>query len=102
MSIALTIRDQITPKSFFMMGAKHLTDTGKGLRWKLGRNAKTVSYVHVELDPDDTYTVTFTRVRSMKVKVLSEHAGIYVDMLRELIERETGLCLTFPTVRFSR
>lgn len=99
--VANTIREQIGPKSFYMMGAKNLTITGRGLTWKIGRNAKSVSHVSVTLRGDDTYTVKTIRCRAGKIKTLSEHEGIYVDMLHEIIESETGMCLTFPTVRFA-
>ncbi len=103
MSIASIIQDQVGNKAFTMMGARDLIDTGTstdalgGLRWRVGRNAKRVQWVQVTLKADDTYTVTFTRMKrapSYEVVTLAEHDGIYFDMLHGIIESETGMYLT--------
>lgn len=44
---------------------------------------------------DDLYKVEFGKIRMPNYKKVSEHEGIYCDMLIELFERETGLYLHF-------
>ena len=97
MSTASIIRDQVGNMAFTMMVARDLIDTGTGLRWRVGRNAKRVQWIQVTLKADDTYTVTFIRMKrapSYEVVTLAEHDGVYFDMLHGIIEAETGMYLT--------
>ena len=75
-----------------MLGAKDLADHGDALSFKI-RGSKKVNYIKVTLDPSDTYNVSFKKVtrRGLNVKDVSDHSGIYVDGLKPLIERVTGL-----------
>jgi hypothetical protein len=97
MIVAQTISDQIGRKAFLMLGAKDLMGDANSLTFKIGRNAQGVTHVRVQLDPDDTYTMQFLKVRNSKKppyyerKVLSEASGIYVDQLRSIITEKTGL-----------
>ena len=74
-----------------MLGAKNLVDTGKGLTFKVGRNAKGVTHVTIELLPSDTYRVHFQRVWGTKVTTKADHSDVYVDSLHRIIESETGM-----------
>lgn len=94
MTIAKTIAAQIGHGALFMIGAKQLTDTGEGLCFKVGRNAKSVSHVTITLAADDTYTVMFTRVRAGKLTILSRLEGIYCDQLRSIIADGTGMAVS--------
>lgn len=106
MTVANTIAKQIGGMAFAMMGAKNKLGDEKSLSFKIGRNAKKVQYVKVTLDPSDTYTVEFSRVTPHRLnkktwvhsggekKVISEVEGVYVDMLRSVIESNTGLYLS--------
>jgi len=91
MSVATTIRSQIGGKALFMIGAKQLVDTGSGLKFKIGKNAKGVTHVTVTLTPADTYDVKFHRVWGSKITLKAECEGIYVDMLHAAIEEHTGM-----------
>jgi hypothetical protein len=97
MNVANTIADQIGQRAFRMLGAKDLMGDANSLTFKIGRNAQGVTHVRVQLDPDDTYTMQFLKVRTSKKppyyerKVLSEASGIYVDQLRGIITEKTGL-----------
>lgn len=97
MSVANTIADQIGRRAFQMLGAKDLMGDENSLTFKIGRNAQGVTHVRVQLDPSDTYTMQFLKVRSSKKppyyerKVLSEASDIYADKLRSIIEMKTGL-----------
>jgi len=94
LEVANTIRAQLGNGAFVMMGAKNLVGSENSLRWKVGRNAKRVSLVEVELAPDDTYTVRFYRVRGFDCNLLSEVEMVYADSLKRVIESNTGLYLS--------
>jgi hypothetical protein len=98
LTVAKTIAAQIGAPAFAMMGARDLVGDVDRLTWKIGRNAKRVKAVQVILDTaTDTYTVRFLhqkRAPSFEVVELARHSGVYVDMLHEIIESETGLYLS--------
>jgi len=97
MSIAKTIADQIGGRAFYMMGAKNLVDTGKGLDFKVGRNAGKVTHVSIKLTDADLYDVEFIRcnMRAKEMrKVLASTEGAYADMLHDLIKDATGFALS--------
>lgn len=93
MSVAKTILNQLGGNKFLVMtGAKHLFDLGNGLQFKLPNFAGVrINAVRITLDPSDTYSVEFGRVRGSTYSKLSEHNEIYADSLVSLLERETGL-----------
>jgi len=91
MSIAKTIASQIGNKAFFMIGAKNLLAHDNALSFKIGRNSKSVNYVKVTLNSADLYDVEFGWVNKNGYKVRSTEEGIYFDMLRGAIERNTGM-----------
>jgi hypothetical protein len=92
-SIAQEIARQIGPQAFFLLGTtqRHIDDDAPGLVFNV-RGSKTCTKIWVRLD-DDTYTVTFFKIgRAPSFKITSqEFAGIYCDMLHDLIEENTGL-----------
>lgn len=95
-TIADTILSQLGGSRFIAMtGTKNLLDHGDALSGKLGRGASNgITHFKVKLDPSDTYTVTFHRVRGVKVTEKGEHSGVYAEDLRRLIESETGFALS--------
>lgn len=65
---------------------------------KIGRglvSAVKATHVSIKLEADDTYTVSLVRVGRPGVKTVKETTGVYCDNLREVVERMTGLALTF-------
>lgn len=90
LTVANIIRDQLGRQALAMLGAKDLVGSEKALSFKI-RGSKTVSHIRIELDPSDTYTVTFSKVRGLNVKEVAKLDGIYVDSLHPLIEKHTGL-----------
>ena len=65
--IAQTILQQLGGNKFIAMtGAKNLGFTNKGLQMKIGRNAKGVTHVIIELTSMDLYDIEFVKVRAMK------------------------------------
>ncbi len=101
MSIAKTIADQIGSRAFYCLGAKNLVDTGKGLDFKVGRNAAGVTHVSIKLTALDLYDVEFvrcnTRAKVMR-KTVSLDEGIYADMLHTAIENGTGMVTSLGTM----
>ena len=73
-----------------MTGAKDFVVGPKGATFKIGRNAKSISHVRIDLE-NDLYNVEFIRVRGTKITVVKYFKHIYFDQLRDLFERETGL-----------
>ena len=91
MTIANTIRNQIGGGALFMIGAKNLIDHGDALSFRIGRNSKSVNYVKITLNASDTYDIEYGYIRGTSYKVRSTDEGMYNDMLRGSIERNTGL-----------
>ena len=98
MQIANTISEQIGARAFFMLGAKDLVATDKGLQFRIGRNQNRVSHVIVNLDASDTYTVEFRSIRMSRTAPLGftnrlrkSFEGVYADNLRPVLESGTGM-----------
>jgi len=97
-AVALTILSQLggSRRLTSFVGAKNFVASSDGVSFKFVAKAKDgINYCTVILDPSDTYSVTFTKIRSLVAKVVSTHEGIYCDQLVELFERTTGLFLHF-------
>lgn len=114
-TVAALIINQLGDRRFMVMtGAKNFTfGTDKAgndyLQFSLPKTAHFVKNkadtVRITLDKSDTYTATFSKTASIAkirsqilkgeevegFKLISEHAGIYADMLREVFTEETGL-----------
>lgn len=93
-SIAKTIIAQLPRNAFRMMGAKDLMDHGNGLSFRVGRNAKKVTHVHITLEPSDVYSVVFYAKRGIKCRTVSEVHMVYADGLGAALEGHTGMYLT--------
>lgn len=94
--VAETILEQLGGRRFRVMtGARNFIGCATYLSFRLpgarGFTKQGINYVRIELMPSDTYTVTFSRIRSTNVAVISKHENIYCDALQELFTRETGL-----------
>ena len=90
--IAQTILQQLGGNKFIAMtGAKNLGFTDKGLQMKIGRNAKGVTHVIIELTSMDLYDIEFVKVRAMKRTTIKKLKGIYADQLGEIFKKYTGL-----------
>lgn len=96
MTVAKTILEQLGGNKFMAMtGARSLTGTANGLNIKLPSNfAKDgINYVQVELTQMDDYTVTFSRVRDLKVVEVARHEGAYAEDLQAVFTSTTGLAV---------
>lgn len=92
MNIAQTILEQLGGRKFLVMtGAKDLVNTGNGLQMRLPRGTtnKATKFI-VTLDADDTYTVSFGKIRKLEYKEISSFSGVYCDMLTDIFTSETG------------
>lgn len=79
---------QLTVMTKMSCGARQpvlLTQDEQGICFKV--HSKPMRYIEVILDPSDTYTVRYLRLKrgSYERITLEEHAGIYVDMLNETV-----------------
>jgi len=106
--IAMTIRAQLGGQKFVVMtGARDFMALTRGanpypgLKFRLPSNFATsgINRVTILLNAEDTYDVEFGKSRGSSYKVIAKHEGIYVDMLRELFTRVTGLDTSLGTVR---
>jgi hypothetical protein len=96
-----------------MIGAKDFVSDngGKTLIFKFpNRGAKKPNYVKITLTGRDDYNVEFGRISSKKskdfpsirtpvYKKFKTYRGVYVDMLYDIFEKETGLYLTLSPRR---
>jgi len=92
-AIARTIVDQIGNHAFVMMGAVNLVSDERSLTFKV-RGSRLATHVKVELDPSDTYTVTFYKIRKFDVREVGSVGMVYADALRLVIASGTGLALS--------
>jgi hypothetical protein len=105
MTVAQTILEQLGGNRFKVMtGAKNFIGHNDGLSFRLpgagGFCKNGINYVFIKLEPSDTYTVTFSRIRGMKSTQVAQHNDIYFDALKDCISRETGLALSMGKVVF--
>lgn len=101
--VAETIIEQLGGRLTLMIGAHsmfHHTEGALSFKFK-ARAMNGANHCKVTL-VNDTYTVVFTSVRGTSVKAKGTFEDIYNDQLKGLFERETGLCLTMPVIRFAR
>lgn len=93
MTVANEIRNQLGHAAFVMMGARNLVGDEKSLQFKI-QGSRKATHVRITLDPTDTYTVEFMKVRGYDVKTVASLSMVYADGLRKVIETNTGLYLS--------
>lgn len=105
-TVATTILQQLGGGRFVTMtGAKHVFSDGDALVFQLPRNfAKDgINAVRVQLEADDTYTVTFTKIGTARTgyasKIVARHENVYADSLRQVFTSTTGLETSLGTMR---
>jgi len=102
--VAQTILEQLGGRRFLVMtGAKNLAGDEKSLQFQLPRTPGFVkdgiTNVRIELAPSDTYTLTFFKVRGIKIAEIAKETDVYADMLRRVFTERTGLECTLGTMR---
>lgn len=92
--IAKTIASQLggTGRLSAMTGAYNFIDTGKGLSFRI-KNARA-NYIKITLNSMDLYDVEIGRIRGSNYTIVKEGNGLYSDMLKQFIERGTGMYLS--------
>jgi hypothetical protein len=93
-NVAHTILRQLGGGRFLpMTGAKNLVGSADALSFRLpGTITKNhINYVRIRLEPDDTYTVAFGKIRGLQHTLLVEREDVYCDNLRDVFTTETGL-----------
>ena len=89
-SVASIILQQLGGSRFkAMTGASSFLAFDQGLSFKIP--SRTVTHVHIYLEPGDTYAVSFSRLRAGRITIVSMNHGIYADQLQSLFTRVTGL-----------
>lgn len=98
LTVAKTILEQLGGMGMLkmMIGAKDFAADDKSVTFKIGKNAKAVRALRITLEPTDTYSVG---IFGNGWKLRKEINDVYVDVLRETLERETGMYLTLGKVR---
>lgn len=88
-----------------MVGAENFTyDDNGALTFKF-KMCIRANYCRIELDPSDTYTMTFIRIRKKRNsweyerKEVERIQGIYNDQLKEVFQDFTGLALSIPRIK---
>jgi len=103
MQVAETILAQLGGRRFIVMtGAKNFLGDERSLSFRLpgagGRTTDGINYVKVQLNAEDTYDLTFLRLRGVNVKHVAERKSIYNDQLQEVFTRVTGLNTSLGTM----
>ena len=83
-----------------MTGAKQFVvdDKENSIRFRIGRNCKSINIVKITLTPMDDYTVEVGRLRNYTYKVVNQVNGVYCDTLAETFTRYTGMETRMPRV----
>lgn len=94
-TIAQTILAQLGGQSRLrlMVGASNFDLGVSSLSFRLKSAQKNIKGITVTLDPSDTYTVSFHKVRGADI-TSKEVSDVYADSLKRVIESETGLYLS--------
>lgn len=93
-TVATTILEQLGGRRFQVMtGAKNFIGIGKGLAFRLPSNFATdgANHVTVSLESNDTYTMTFSKVRGASQKIIATKEDVYCDQLQAIFTKVTGL-----------
>lgn len=96
--VATTILEQLGGAEFAALtGATRFVAGGNLLQFCIGSGAKDgINKVRIVLEPNDTYTMTFYRIRGADMKHFGEYdySDVYCDQLQDIFERVTGFWVT--------
>jgi hypothetical protein len=94
METANAILAQLGGNKFLAMtGAKGLIASGDALTFRLpAKFARDgINFVRIVLDASDTYSITFSKFRGMKITDVATREMVYADQLRSVFTSVTGL-----------
>lgn len=82
-----------------MTGAKLFTQDANALNFRLPANFANhgINHVRVTLEPSDTYSVRFGKVRGLNFKIVEERDDVYAEDLRRVFTSVTGLDTSLGT-----
>jgi hypothetical protein len=63
-------------------------------KWKARSDRTKANTLVIRLEPNDTYTMEFWKIRGADTELLVSYSDVYNTQLREIFERETGLYLS--------
>ena len=84
---AVTLKQLGGNKFIAMTGAKNFGFGANGLSFKIGRNAKAVNYVVIDLNGKDLYDIKFQK----GTRVLKQVNDVYADQLQKIFTKHTGM-----------
>jgi len=90
MTTATTIQQQLGNRTFAMLGAFNFLDHGDALGFRF-KGSRKANHLKVTLAADDTYTMTFTKIRGYDFATVKTVDGVYADSMHRVIESTTGL-----------
>ena len=93
MDTGKTIAQQIGQHALAMLGAYHFVGVRNGLTFRI-KGSRSVNSIQILLTPKDTYTVEFAHITEDAYTIVAEIDDVYVDNMRTVIEKGTGLSLT--------
>jgi len=89
-----TLLQQLGGRKFMAMtGAKDLSFSKdeSSLSMKIGKNSSGINHLKIILEPDDTYTMDFGRIRKLEYKVVRSVKGVYAEALQDVFTEITGM-----------
>ena len=94
--VARTILEQLGGRSFgAMVGIGQVVDLGDGVQFAVGggstRSLGGINKVVVKLAADDTYDLSFWRIRGVEVREIHAYRGVHAHEMRGIVEIATGL-----------
>jgi len=96
-NIAKIILQQLGGNKFISTtGAKNFINLPNGLSFKIaitgaGITKQNVNYIKIVINPSDTYTMEFSRIRGTEYKIINTIEDVYAEQLQKIFTRETGL-----------
>ena len=101
--IADVILEQLGGSRFLQMtGASHLVAGDRALHMRLPRNASGANFLSIELEPSDTYRITFAKLRNVTIREVYVADRVHVDELRPIFEKVTNLATSLGDLRGAR
>jgi hypothetical protein len=98
--IARTIQQQIGNRAFVMIGAYGFMAYENGLEFSF-KGSKRCNVLRIQLQPDDTYTLTFCKRTPFRISAkgaisggtepVASEANVYCSQLCDMIRHHTGL-----------
>ena len=76
-----------------MTGAFNFIRSADSVQFKF-KGSKVANHLRITLAADDTYTMTFGKIRGLNFTEAQPMPGVYADSMRGTFERVTGLYLS--------